>query len=85
MVAHLTLQAVAMGLHTHQLGGFDKPAAAAALGVPDHVRLLSAVAIGVRGDPAEVPERDAEREHRERTRRPLDEIAHDLGWRPWAG
>lgn len=84
-VAHLTLQAVAMGLHTHQLGGFDKPAAAAALGVPDSVRLVSAVAIGVRGDAAEVSERDAEREHRERTRRPVDEIAHDLGWRPWAG
>ncbi|MCW2815247.1 MAG: nitroreductase [Nocardioides sp.] len=84
-VAHLTLQAVAMGLHTHQLGGFDKPAAAAALGVPDSVRLVSAVAIGVRGDAAEVSEPDAEREHRERTRRPVDEIAHDLGWRPWAG
>ena len=37
---------------------------AAELGVPAHVRLLAGIAIGVRGDPADVPERDAEREHR---------------------
>lgn len=87
-VAHLTLQAVAMGLHAHQFAGFDKPAAAAALGVPDHVRLMTGVAIGLRGDPAEVPERDRERESRPRTRRPLDEIAFvpgDQGWRAWPG
>jgi nitroreductase len=87
-VAHLTLQAVAMGLATHQFGGFDKPAAALALGVPDHVQLLAGIAVGVRGDPAEVPERDRERELRERTRRPLAEVAHDVGdggWRPWGG
>ena len=84
-VAHLTLQAQAMGLHTHQLGGFDRAGAAAALGVPDSVRLVAAVAVGVRGDPAEVPEKDRDREHRERTRRPLAEIAHVDGWRPWGG
>lgn len=84
-VAHLTLQAQAMGLHTHQLGGFDKDGAAAALGVPGSVRLVAAVAVGVRGDPAEVPERDAEREHRERTRRPLADIAFVDGWRSWGG
>lgn len=83
--AHVTLQARAMGLHAHQFAGFDKAACAAALGVPDSVRLMTGIAIGVRGDPAEVDERDADRELRERSRRPLAEIAHDEGWRPWAG
>ncbi|WP_246060827.1 nitroreductase family protein [Nocardioides dongxiaopingii] len=72
--AHVTLQARAMGLHAHQLAGFDKDGAAAALGVPDHVRLMSAIAIGVRGDPALVAERDREREQRVRRRLPLAEI-----------
>ncbi len=83
--AHVTLQARAMGLHTHQFGGFDKPGAAAALGVPDHVRLMAGIAVGVRGDPADVPERDREREQRERTRRPLGETAVREGWQAWAG
>jgi nitroreductase len=83
-VAHLTLQAQAMGLHTHQLAGFDADAAAEALGVPDGVRLMTGVAVGVRGDAAEVPERDAEREQRPRVRRPLEEIATGGPWgEPW--
>ena len=84
-VAHVTLQAAAMGLWAHQFGGFDKPAAAAALGVPDHVRLVAGVAIGVRGDPATVDEGDRHREERERTRRPLTDVALTEGWRPWNG
>jgi nitroreductase len=81
--AHVTLQARAMDLHAHQFAGFDKDAAAAALGVPDHVRLMAGIAVGVRGDPAEVPERDRDRELRERARRPLVETAYDVGWEPW--
>lgn len=84
-VAHVTLQAQAMGLHAHQLAGFDKDAAARDLGAPASVRLMTAVAIGVPGDPAEVAERDAGRDQRERDRRPLTEIAYVEGWRPWAG
>lgn len=83
--AHVTLQARALGLHAHQFGGFDKDAAAVALGVPASVRLMAGIAIGVRGDPAEVPESDAQRDHRERSRRPLADIVLGLGGRPWAG
>ena len=82
--AHLTLQARAMDLHAHQFGGFDRDAVAAGLGVPDHFRVLSGIAVGVRGNPEEVPERDREREHRERRRRPLDQLAHGPAWgEPW--
>lgn len=83
--AHLTLQARAMGLHAHQFAGFDHDAVAEALGVPPHAKVIAAVAVGVRGNPAEVSERDAEREHKERNRRPLTETAFTRWGEAWAG
>lgn len=85
-VAHLTLQAQAIGLASHQFAGFDRDAVAAALGVPAHVGVLSGVALGVRGDPAALSERDQEREQRPRTRRPLGTAAYADTWgTPWSG
>lgn len=84
--AHVTLQARAMGLEAHQFAGFDKEAVAAELGVPAYVRLLAGIAVGVRGDPADVPERDAERDQRVRRRVPLSARAHGDRWgTPWPG
>lgn len=84
--AHLTLQARAMGLHAHQFAGFDKDGLAADLGVPAHYRLMAGIAVGVLGDPADVPEEDRERDHRVRRRRPLEEVAHGARWGvPWSG
>ncbi len=82
----LVLQAHAMGLWAHQFQGFDKQAVADELGVPRWFRLVAGIAVGVRGDPADVPERDREREQRERRRRPLAETAYGDSWgRPWRG
>lgn len=78
--AHLTLQAHAMGLHAHQFAGFDKEGVAAGLGVPAWFRVMSGIAIGRRGDPAEVPERDRERDLRPRVRKELAELVHVEGW-----
>ena len=84
--AHLTLQARAMGLHAHQFAGFDKTAVAEELGVPAYYRLMAGIAVGVPGDPADVSERDREREHKVRRRRPLEAVAHGPRWGvPWAG
>ena len=84
--AHVTLQARAMGLEAHQFAGFDREAVAAELGVPPYVRLLAGIAIGVRGDPAEVPERDADRDRRVRRREPLSGRVHGDHWgTPWEG
>jgi nitroreductase len=83
--AHVTLQARAMGLHAHQFMGFDRAAVAAELGVPDRFALLCGIAVGVRGNPEEVSERDRGREEKERVRRPLAEIAFTGRWgEPWA-
>jgi nitroreductase len=84
--AHLTLQARAMGLHAHQFAGFDKEALAAGLGVPAYAKVLAGIAVGVPGDPSVVPERDRDREHRERRRKPLRRLAHGERWGvPWGG
>jgi len=82
--AHLTVQAASMGLSSHQFAGFDHDAVAAEYGVPDWWRVMTGIAVGRHGDPAQVDPRDAEREERERVRRPLEEVAYADKWGvPW--
>jgi nitroreductase len=84
--AHVTLRAHAMGLFAHQLAGFDTAAVAEELGVPAHYRLMAAIATGVPGHPGDVSEKDRNREHRVRRRRPLQKVAHGPRWGvPWEG
>jgi nitroreductase len=84
--AHLTLQARAMGLDAHQFAGFDKAALAEELGVPAYYKVMAGIAVGVPGSPDGLPERDREREHRVRRRRPLAAVAHGVRWGvPWEG
>jgi nitroreductase len=82
--AHLTLQAVAMGLQAHQFAGFDKEGAASDLGVPPWFRVITGIAVGRHGDPAEVSERDREREQRPRIRKSMSEFVYVDEWgQPW--
>ncbi|MEP9384286.1 nitroreductase family protein [Nocardioides sp. KR10-350] len=84
--AHLTVQAAAMGLASHQFAGFDHDAVAAELGVPEWWQVMTGIAIGVRGNPADVDPRDAEREQRERVRKPLSQVAFGARWgEAWEG
>lgn len=76
----IVLQARAMGLHAHQFAGFDHDAVASEFGVPGHARVLSGIAIGRRGAPVGMSERDAARDHKERNRLPLAEIAFGDAW-----
>ncbi|WP_183092647.1 nitroreductase family protein [Nocardioides stalactiti] len=82
--AQVVLQAQAMDLPAHQFGGFDKVAVAEVLGIPDWWRLVAGIAVGQRGEPGEVAERDQEREQRVRSRKPVTEIAFSGRWGvPW--
>lgn len=84
--AHLTLQARAMGLHAHQFAGFDHDALAESLRVPPTHRLLTGIAVGLPGDPADVDERTAARDHRARVRKELAEFVHIGTWgERWPG
>lgn len=65
-VAHLTVQASALGLATHQFAAFDQAGLAAACRVPPHWAVTTGVAIGL-GTTSDVEPR---------SRRPLAEIAY---------
>jgi nitroreductase len=84
--AHLTIQASAMGLSSHQFAGFDQDAVAAELAVPNWWQVMTGIAVGVHGDPSEADPRDAAREARERVRKPLSEFVFEERWgAPWQG
>ncbi len=78
-VAHLVTQAQAEGLATHQMGGFDKAAAARTFGLPDHLLPTVVVAIGALDPTADLPEPLATRERAPRIRRPIGELLLPAG------
>lgn len=79
-IENLLLQAFAMGLHAHAVGGFDEGVVRAALGIPDDVRVLALVGVGYPGRLEDLDERTRERELRERTRKPREEVR---SWERW--
>lgn len=79
-VQNLVLQAVELGLVTHQMGGFSPDAVRAAFGLPDDVRPVVVVAVGLLGDDSELPEDLRARERRPRVRKPLTETVFAGQW-----
>jgi nitroreductase len=73
-VATLCLQAQELGLHTHQMAGFDHAAAGKVLGLDDHTRTLVAITIGKLGSPELLEGPLHERELTTRVRHQLDDI-----------
>ncbi|TDB79487.1 nitroreductase family protein [Micromonospora sp. KC721] len=69
-MAHLVVQATALGLHAHQLTDFDRVALRADLDLPAEVRPLSVTAVGRLGDPFRLPEELRRRETGLRRRHP---------------
>lgn len=79
-IENLLLQAFAMGLFAHPIGGFDEATVRSALGIPDDVRVLALVGVGHPGRFDDLDERSQQRELRERTRLPRDEVRAWEGW-----
>jgi len=71
---YLALQAQAAGWNAHGIGGFDREALRAALGVPADFHVEAVVAIGRKGDKSVLPEALQAREQPS-PRKPLAEIA----------
>jgi len=83
-VAHLSVQARALGLQVHQFAGFDRDGVAAAAGVPGEISVLVGVAVGVPGDVSQASERVRERDSRPRVRKPLSDWVFGERWgEPW--
>jgi nitroreductase len=79
-VALFTLQATALGLAVHQMGGFDAERARLLLGVPDGYEPVVALALGYPGDAGELSPEMRARETAPRTRRPIGEWAYGGRW-----
>lgn len=73
----ITLEAEALGLVTHQMGGFDREAMRKELGIPESYVFGSVMALGYQDEPAALANDDLiSRETAPRTRKPLSEIAY---------
>ena len=72
--ATISLQAQALGLHTHGMGGFDKETLRAFFGVPSEFDAGACWALGYLGDPENVPENFKAPELAPRTRKTLAEF-----------
>jgi nitroreductase len=73
--AFITLQAAALGLHTHQMAGFDWVKAREAFQIPDTYAMGSVMALGYQADPSTLPNlRYQSQEQMPRSRKPLSEF-----------
>lgn len=73
-VAHLTVQAEAEGLVTHQMAGVEWGEIVAAFDLAENLKPLTITAVGTVDDADRLPEALAERENAPRTRLSLDEL-----------
>ena len=77
---NLCLQASALGLMAHQMGGFDTDKARNAFAIPEQYALMAMVAVGYQADIATLSGEALERETAARTRRPLGELFFQDSW-----
>lgn len=75
-LGHLAIQATAMGLSLHIMGGYDHAAARSAFQIPDDYELGAAVALGYAGDAATLPENFQQAELAPRSRKLLAELVY---------
>lgn len=76
----LCIQAGALGLASHQMGGFDSDAARAAFAIPADVTPMTAIAIGYQAAAANLDEAFQSMELAERKRQPLDQCFFAGAW-----
>ncbi|MDR5834939.1 nitroreductase family protein [Caballeronia sp. LZ034LL] len=76
----LVLQAHALGLAAHQMGGFDRDAFRQAFSIPEDVQIIAMVAIGHHGDASQLDETLQEREAAPRVRKALGETVYEGAW-----
>jgi nitroreductase len=81
--AHLVLQAAALGLTSHQMGGVDRQKARTLLEIPEDYQIAAAIALGYQDDPETLGNDELiKRELAPRNRKPLDEIAFSAWGQP---
>jgi nitroreductase len=83
---NLSLQAVALGLIAHQMGGFDGEKMRAAFSIPAEYTPMAMIAVGYQADPSVLPDDVKAKELTPRKRKPIGECFFAGGWgKPYAG
>ena len=76
----IALQAAAMGLMVHQMGGYDAEKARAAFEIPAEYTPMAMIAVGYQTDPDILDEETKAKELRPRARKPVGERFFEGGW-----
>ena len=79
-VANLTVQASALGLAVHQMGGFDAGKAREFLSIPDGYEPVILFAVGYAERPETLPDDLRKREEGPRSRKPLETMVFTEEW-----
>lgn len=77
---NLCLQAVAMGLMAHQMGGFDADKVRQTFGIPEQFACMAMIAVGYQGEETVLNEELRELEIAPRSRTPLGEHFFEGSW-----
>jgi nitroreductase len=80
--ANMVLEAIALGLHTHGMAGFDQDKMRATLDVPEAFEIGAVWALGYLGDPEALPGSMKEMELAPRKRNPLSEFVFEAWQKP---
>ena len=73
-MANLAVQAHALGLHVHPMGGIEVDALRAEFDLPQQLVPITVTAVGTVGSPESLPDRYRERESAQRTRLPMTDL-----------
>jgi nitroreductase len=76
----MALQAAALGLMVHQMGGFDADKARAAFAIPPEYTPMAMIAVGYQTTPDILDDETKAKELRPRTRKPVSECFFEGGW-----
>ncbi len=76
----MALQAAALGLMVHQMGGFDADKARAAFAVPAEYTPMAMIAVGYQTEPEILDEETKKKELAPRARKPVAERFYEGGW-----
>jgi nitroreductase len=78
--ANLAIQATALGLHVHQMAGFDVNKARELYGIPQGYEPVDAVALGYLGDPHSLSDKLQQRLSAQRSRKSLESFVFTGRW-----
>ena len=79
--ANLMLQASALGLYTHPMGGYDSKKAKELFGLPEGFEPVTMIALGYQGDSSQLSDELLKRQNAARSRKKTEEFVFKGRWK----